>query len=141
MKLLKGILWILLFTSCSHQNTYKETETYLQEEIKNRMLVLENDTAIGVSVREEAISLDKEVGNILLLSKDIENIGVSVKRGNAYFKSLSSKHGVNPSDFTTLRTDMHLDEISLILKQNELHLLNQLLFRSGKTNLPLYTAH
>ena len=54
---------------------------------------------------------------------------------------MSSKHVLNHSDFIVLRTDMHLDEIASNLKQNELNLLNQLIFKSGKTGLPLYTAH
>lgn len=141
MKIVLLSLILLFANSCRNTNNKSETDAWLDGEIKNRMEVLVNLSQPADINSIHPYEIDREINNILLLSKDIENIQASVNRANRYFETMSSKQALNHSDFIVLRTDMHLDEIATDLKQNELNLLNQLIFKTGKTGLPMYTAH
>lgn len=134
--------FILLFAnSCRNSGNQTETDEWLNEEIKTRIEVLNDIPQTKDSLFINPDEIDQEINNILLLSKDIENIQASVHRANMYFQKMSSRYVLNQYDFIVLRTDMHLDELATNLKQNELNLLNQLIFKTGKTGLPMYTAH
>ncbi len=141
MKIILLNLLLLFASSCRNNGNQNETDVWLNKEIKNRIEVLKQIPQTKDSFFINPDGIDQEINNILLLSKDIENIQASVNRANRYFETMSSKHVLNHSDFIALRTDMHLDEIATDLKQNELNLLNQLIFKTGKTGLPMYTAH
>jgi hypothetical protein len=88
------------------------------------------------TVRACAAGIHKRVGELLLLSKDIENIKSNAALSDAYFQSLARAHRISATEL--LKTDPHLNpnEIELILKQNELTILNHLAFEAGiKINL------
>lgn len=141
MKIVLLSLILLFANSCRNTVNQDETNAWLDREIKNRLAVLQELPGTEDLSAIKSDEIDREINNILLLSKDIENIQASVNRANRYFENMSAKHALNHSDFIVLRTDMHLDEIASNLKQNELNLLNQLIFKTGKTGLPMYTAH
>jgi hypothetical protein len=113
-------------------------DLYFNQEIRNRIAIVEK---LGVdSILSTAKTMDKEINNIILLSKDVENLGASVYLGNACFKKLAKQEGFNNSDFTELTTGMHVNDIATVLKQNELNFLNQLLLKNNPSGLPLFTA-
>lgn len=141
MKIILLSLILLFANSCRNAVKKTEADVWLNKEIKNRIEVLNGIPQTKNMIFINPNEIDQEINNILLMSKDIENIQASVNRANKYFEGICSKHALNHSDFIVLRTDMHLDEIATDLKQNELNLFNQLIFKTGETGLPMYTAH
>jgi hypothetical protein len=74
-----------------------------------------------------------------LISKDIENLAACANLSNDFFGELAKEFSLNPLDFNSVKTEMHVNEIAVVLRQNELNFLNQLLFKSGSPPA-LYTA-
>jgi hypothetical protein len=115
-------------------------DRYFNVEIKNRMETIKKLKPAGDSTMINIAGIDKEINNIILLSKDIENIQASVSKANTFFLALATTYKINDSDFTKINTAMHVDEISSVLKQNELSFLNQVIFKLNPKASPLYTA-
>lgn len=137
---IKALGLVLLLLSCRNSNQNKDMDLYFNKEIKNRMQIIAGLSGQADTLKTIVAALDKEVNNIILLSKDVENIGASVIRANDYFKTLALKYGINDSDFTKLSTGMHVNDIATILRQNELNLFNQLILKNNPSGLPLFTA-
>ena len=113
---------------------------YFANEIKNRREVLDNRDKGKDSLKINTAAIDEEINNYILLSKDIENLSASVNKANAYFLNMANSYGINYNDFTKLTTQMHVNEIALVLKQNELNLFNQLIFKTNSAQTTPYTA-
>lgn len=136
------IILVLFFlnVACRNSNQNKEMDLYFEREIKGRMKILNAYLKSNDSGKINVSEIDKEVNNIILLSKDVENLGASVNRANKYFKALSEKYEINSFDFTTLSVAMHPNDIATILKQNELNVFNQLIFKNNIPGISPYTA-
>lgn len=114
-------------------------EKYFEKEIRDRMSVIAIQPD---SMRLSPVKIDRDVNNMIMMTKDIENIRTTVITSNNYFRSLAVNHHINPADFPGLNLDMELDEMASLLKQNELNFFNQVIFKlSTNGSLPLYTAH
>lgn len=134
-----SLFLILVAFACRNTGEVRDMNAYFENEIRNRQEVLRKlDTANSSGINTAAIH--EEVNACILLSKDIENLSASVDRGNAYFLNMANSYSISYGDFTKLTTGMHVDEIALVLKQNELNLLNQLIFKLDPGQNQIYTA-
>lgn len=140
MKLLNTLVILLILGACQNTKDTNEALTHFDKEIANRMETLNSQVISGDSLKPKINLIHEEVTHLILLSKDIENINASVMRANSFFDALAAEFRINLSDFTKLNTGMHVNEIELILKQNELNLYNQLIFKQNASPNSMYTA-
>jgi hypothetical protein len=134
------ILLIQVFASCRPESQDRNIERYLVKEIRNRIEVLDRLSSENDSVKVYARAIDEEISSYILLSKDHENLSAAVNKANAYFLNMANSYQLNDDDFTKLNTGMSLSEISSVLRQNELNLFNQLVFKY-QSSPSMYTAH
>lgn len=131
----------LFLTCCRDTNPAKGMNAYFDSEIKNRRQLLDSLSAKSDSLKVNTAAIEEEISNYILLSKDIENLPAAVNKSNAYFLNMANSYGINYSDFTELNTGMHINEMASVLKQNELNLFNQLIFKYKQAPAVPYTAH
>lgn len=137
--LISGSVFLLL-SACRNEDPNKGIRAHFEKEIKNRCEQLSKLEVTNDSLKVNCQALNEEINNIILLSRDIENLGAAVSRANGYFLNLSHTYGLNYSDFTELNTGMHVNDIAAILKQNELNFLNQLLLKIDPNQTIPFTA-
>jgi hypothetical protein len=137
--LLAGVL--MLLNACGNtSNESHDMEQYFAGQVKERMMAFDKLPARDSVVKKRVAEIDRRVGEIILMSRDVENLQASVNVSNGYFSELSKEFGLNEKDFNSINTGMHVNEIAVILRQNELNLFNQLLFRLSDDPV-IYTAH
>ena len=140
MKISSVFFLLLINFSCQTHSEKKESLNHFNNEIKARMEVLQTLVIAGDSMKIKSKLIDEEVSNLILISKDIENLSASVHRANAFFDALAAEFRIEMNDFTKLNTGMHVDEMELILKQNELNVFNQIIFKNSSGKNTMYTA-
>lgn len=113
----------------------------LDVQIREQIQLLRGLPVDSFPGKPAATDIDKRVSEIILISKDIENLGASVKLGNDFFSDLAAHYRLAAGDFIKLNTGMHIDEIEITLKQNELSFLNMYILRYSSRQAPLTTAH
>jgi hypothetical protein len=74
------------------------------------------------------------------LSKDIENLGACIGRSNIFFTEITSRLQIDPSGIMDLRAGTHINEIEKCLKQNELTVLNRLIFKNSAGEIQMFSA-
>lgn len=142
MKIFVLILLIPLLTSCaSPEKPQHAGEGMLSKEIQLRLneLLPLKDSLIMKSIDPDAIHTRFQ--DLLLMSKDQENLQASVNLSNNYLNTLCAQHQFNSSALKELNTSMSLSEISYLLKQNELNILNQVVLQKMNLNVSLESAH
>lgn len=92
------------------------------------------------SLQVDILEVHTEVDRFLLLSKDIENLDVSINLSRKYFDELSQKFNFKRTDFTDINKTMTLEEIANALKGNELNFYNQVLFKYKGAEGAMFTA-
>lgn len=139
MKLLiRCICFMALFAGCRHQNKNKDIDLYFEKEIIDRVNVICKQPD---SMQISPAKINREVNNLVLMSKDIENIVAVTGRANRYFKTLADEQHLNAATFTPLSPDMELDNIASALKENELNFFNQVIFKmKGAEGIKIHTA-
>jgi hypothetical protein len=65
------LLTLLILFSCKTKTEITESRIYFDKEIANRMEVLQSVVISGDSLRSKVGLIDKEVDNLILISKDI----------------------------------------------------------------------
>lgn len=142
MKLLFHILFFFLLISCSsdNENKNRKVDESFNSEIANRIKLLNQDSVQTDSIKINAPEVDSIVNSLILLSKDVENIGASVNKSNNYFDTLAFKNKISSHNFIKLKNGMHVDDIATILKQNELSFFNLILLKNNKSDLLLHAA-
>src|SRR5689334_12088780 len=105
----------LMFEACRHSPD-KSQEKYFETEINDRITVLNKIDTESDSLKIKADEIHAEVNKILLLSKDVENLGASVRRANEFFKNSATRYEIEGSEFAMINITMHVDAIAYILK-------------------------
>jgi hypothetical protein len=137
LTLIFAVLFLLNSCRQSKQNNL-ETNEYLEKQILNRIDVISASEKAD-SLMPALYDINREVGQLLLLSKDVENMAASVNRSNTYFDSVVKQYQLDSSDFVRLTRDMPLNDVETVIKKNELNLLNKIIFKH-KIGTPMYTA-
>ena len=115
-------------------------DNYVQKEIQDRIAQINQLNRNKDTVIIDPAAVEKKVNELLLLSKDIENLGACANVANRYFEDLTVQHHLNPADLKKINTGMHIDDISSVLKQNEMVVFNHILLQSGSDGFPLHAA-
>ncbi len=136
--IVKNILLGLAFVSCAGSHT-DSMNSYLISEIEARMESLEKCPGMEESEIAPA-ELAKKTGELILISKDVENLRASVRLSNTYFEEIWDKAGLRKDEMMLLTTDMHTDEIQVRIHQNQLTLLNRLIFLHCRNLQPIVKA-
>ncbi len=133
-----AIVFSVFVAGCQRHNANAAMDRYFESEISKRI------TFIGLqpdSLQLAPSKIDKDIRNLILMTRDVENLKSATSRANLYFRSLAVTHRLNPVDFTQLDLQMELNEMASLLKQNELNFFNLVIFKSkAASNLPLFTA-
>jgi hypothetical protein len=137
LTLIFAVLFLLNSCRQSKQNNL-ETNEYLEKQILNRIDVISASEKAD-SLMPALYDINREVGQLVLLSKDVENMAASVNRSNTYFDSVVKQYQLDSSDFVRLTRDMPLNDVETVIKKNELNLLNKIIFKH-KIGTPMYTA-
>jgi hypothetical protein len=133
------ILSCFLFCACRHENKNKQMDLYFSKEIKDRMRVIRGQQD---SMKISPAKIDTDVNNLILMSGDVENSVAVTGRANRYFSSLANTFHLNPNDFTSLSATMDRNDITSLLKENELNFFNQVIFQMKTLpGVTIYTAH
>ncbi|HQQ94456.1 MAG TPA: hypothetical protein PLQ93_07870 [Bacteroidia bacterium] len=116
-------------------------EAILQKEIDSRLKSFDSLSNELKSIGIDPTAIHLEIAQLLLVSKDVENLGASVSMSNTYFEKLADKHQFNQSMIVKLNREMAPEDISLALKQNELVVLNQIFLQKLQGHVDLKPAY
>lgn len=137
-------LIICVLSACGGVNTGNKNQAgdeFVDQEIADRIrkigeLNKELDTLL-INTQE----VEKRVHELVLLSKDVENLGASVFMSNSFFAEMAARYAIPQREFKEVNTRMHANDIASMIRQNEMVLLNQVILRSGNEGILLRTAH
>ena len=133
------VLMLLTMISCSRQNQYQEAEDYIMKELDNRFYAAESGK-IDEESKNKLKAINKRAGELVLMSKDIENLKAIVKFSNFYFDSLAKALQMDNAAYLQVDAFMDINEISLVIRQNELSAVNEISFKAGLNNIQLSAA-
>ena len=132
---------LLLLTGCGRKTTDNSTEHYLTASIQTRSEAISELVRRGDTLLPDLQSIEKKVQDLILMSKDIENLPASINLSDAYFARMARTWQLDSALFQKLNFNMQVDEITLVLRQNQLVLLEQMLLKRDTGEVPLFTAH
>lgn len=115
-------------------------DQYVNKEISDRVARIQAINQQRDTLIIDAAAVEKKIGELTLLSKDVENLQASVSLGNQYFEEMTHQYHLNASDIKKLTTGMHVNDIASTLKQNEMALFNHVLLSVSNTAVPLHAA-
>ncbi len=113
---------------------------YVEKEIRDRIERIKALNKAGDTVIIDPEAVQKKINDLLLLSKDVENLGACVAMSSQYFEALTKQYRLNPSDLKRIEAGMHINDIASALKQNEMVLFNHVLLQTGANAVPLHAA-
>src|SRR4051812_921431 len=91
------LTFIFMVTACGHQDKSEQMITYFEGGLHNRIKML--DAGGGSREKKRSASeIDKKVNQVILISKDIENLQASVTLGNRCFKDLALEFGLDEKE-------------------------------------------
>lgn len=141
MKSLLPFLLLGCLACTDNSNKNQAMDQYVNKEIRDRIARIKSMNASMDTVLIDADAVEKKIGELILLSKDIENPGASVKLSNDYLDQLIKTYHLNQSDFKKIHAGMHVDDIASVLKQDEMALFNHILLQTGQDGaVPLHAA-
>lgn len=143
MKFYLFVFPIVFFCSCLENggNKNQASDDYVNKEINERIKMIGQINKDNDTIVINPLEVDKRVNELVLLSKDVENLGASVTLSNQYYSEMAAKYKVNAKEFKKVSTTMHANDIASLIKQNEMVLLNQVILNSGFKDILLHTAH
>jgi len=141
MKSLCVILLSLLVLQCSPDPTMNdETSEYLDLQIRQRLELMNAGEDFKDTSAYEHNKIALRVNELILLSKDVENVKASINKSNSFLREAAAYYALPDSDLIILETGMRLEEITSALKSNELSLLNKIILKKSKNGAPVFTA-
>ena len=127
--------------ACNYsENKNKKVNITINKEIESKLKLLNTSGIQTDSLKANAKQIDSNINSLILLSKDIENMSAVVFKANQYFNTLSQTYKLNSNQFITIKTGMHVDDVTTILKENELKVFNLILIKNNRSDLLLNTA-
>lgn len=130
---------VLLFSCRQPNNNNNKLENeHLDKQILKRIDVISASEKAD-SIMPALYDINREVGQLILLSKDVENIGASINKSNAYFVTAAKQYDLDSAGFMKLEKSIPLNDVETTIKKNELNLLNQIILRN-KIPTPMLTA-
>lgn len=141
MKLIPIFSLLVLTCACNYsENKNKKVNITINKEIESKLKLLNTSGIQTDSLKANAKQIDSNVNCLIFLSKDIENMSAVVFKANQYFNTLTQTYKLNSNQFITIKTGMHVDDVTTILKENELKFFNLILIKNKRSDLLLNTA-
>jgi hypothetical protein len=140
MKLFFVCICLVLLGCTDNSNKNQSMDSYVDKEIRDRVKTINDLNKGRDTLIIDPVAVRKKVDELILVSKDIENLSASVTMGNAYFAEMTKRYHLNSSDIKQLNTGMHVNDIASALKQNEMVLFNHVLLQVNKDAVPLHSA-
>lgn len=135
------ISFILFLCSCvDNQNKNQAIDNYVNREVSERIKMIRQINKDNDTIIINPLEIDKRVNELVLLSKDVENLSASVNLSNHYFLEMAARFNIDERQFKKLNTGMHVNDISSTIKQNEMVLFNEVILSSGFKDILLHTA-
>lgn len=132
------LVLIVGLTSCETEDkSMRLDEGVLDKEIKWRLDSLSSYTEHKGAGSIDCGDIHERIQNLILLSKDKENTKASVELANKYLEELIQNHQLNSSGLIFITRDMSSSQISYLLKQNELSILNTIMLQKLNIVIPL----
>lgn len=135
-------VFIALFfiLSCKQHDNSALMDENLNHEIQNRLVTLQQLGKSDDTIEVISKSLHSEVEKLILLSCDLENYFANIAKANEYFLSLSKVIPASTEGPILVQNFMKPHEAQLLIKQNELWMLNNLIFLRKGGNLRLFSV-
>lgn len=132
------LLFALAFVGCESGNALQKIdEGVLDKEIKWRLDSLAAYKKLQESKTIDCEGIHKSIQDLILVSKDVENTKASVNLANTYLDELAQNYKLNSSMLVYLTNEMDSKQISYLLKQNELSILNAIMLQKLNIIVPL----
>lgn len=123
---------ILIICSCNRKPEEKLVyDQIVDAEISQRIEMIRSagaDTSLHTDSLPDPMLIQKEIDNMILLSKDMENADAVIQKANDYFRNTVQKYGVPYEGFVVLIKTMSLPTIETAIKTNQLNLLDKIIF-------------
>jgi hypothetical protein len=133
-------IFSLILFSCETKDQTAKMEENLNHEIQNRLNILKQLAHSDDSLASIYASLHKESERLIMLSRDHENPTASINSANQYFGLLSRAIPSGTEGPMVLRSGMNPKEMQLAIKQNELWILNNLIFLQKDQEIKLFSV-
>jgi hypothetical protein len=134
------VVCTFLLGCVDNHNKNQAIDISVEKEIRERIVKIKSFAKQNDTVFVDPDDVDKKIRDLILISKDIENLKAYVNLSNQYFIELARRFGLNNADFQKVNTGMHIDDIASTLKQNEMIFLNHILLKTGVEAVPMHTA-
>ena len=135
------LFFTVLFFNCKHSlNTNVANSEYLEQQLTKRLDVIAQSTLQANSTLPDIKKITAEIDKLILLSKDVENLKASLNQSNSFFENTAKNYNIESSDFEKLYEGMPLEDITTVIKKNELNLLNKIIFKYYNTSGGMFTA-
>ena len=133
------ILCFVLF-SCKTRDNSQLMQENLKNEINNRLSVLTELGKKDDSLNKLVLDLHNQSQRFINLSRDHENPVASVVEANTYFGIMAKAVTDKAAQPMQLMPTMSPTQIQLGIQQNELWLLNNLIFLSNGKDVTLFSV-
>jgi hypothetical protein len=137
-KYLSPLVLLFLILSCRDKDPVEELNAQLDTEITQRFSLI-NSVKGNSEIQKSASRLHQKTKELELMSKDIENLPSTLNHANNWIKSINDTLHIT-HELLSLERGMNLDEISAVLKQNELLLLNEIVLKNKLGEVQLSSA-
>ena len=132
-------LCFVLF-SCKTRDNSQLMQENLRNEINNRLAVLTDLGKKDDSLNKLVLDLHNQSQRFILLSRDHENPMTSVMEANTYFGIMAKAVTDKAAQPMQLMPTMSPTQIQLGIQQNELWLLNNIIFLSNGKDVTLFSV-
>jgi len=137
MKLLVVTIVSLFFVQCTNPATHASLED-MNQEVASARAVLKQIEKYNDSINMALSLFDKQINELLLLSKDVENPGACAVVANKYFEKTFDQLALLDANRVMLTPRMGKEEMEFVIRQNELFVLNELVFQNSGTDVRLH---
>lgn len=134
------IVLLVVLISCKTRDNSQLMKENLTNEINNRLAILTDLGKKDDSLNKLVLDLHKQSERFVLLSRDYENLKASVSEANQYFGIMAKAVTDKAAQPMQLMPTMSSTQIQLGIQQNELWLLNNLIFISNGKDVTLFSV-
>jgi hypothetical protein len=123
-----------------NSNKNQSVDNYVNREVSERIKMIAQINKENDTILINPLAIDKRINELVLLSKDVENLSASVNLSNQYFFDMATIYGIDARQFRKINAGMHVNDIGTTIKQNEMVLFNEVILKSGFKDILLRTA-
>lgn len=135
------LMCMFFISACvDNSNKNQSVDNYVNREVSERIKMIAQINKENDTILINPLAIDKRINELVLLSKDVENLSASVNLSNQYFAEMATTYGIDVREFRKINTGMHVNDIGTTIKQNEMVLFNEVILKSGFKDILLRSA-